>query len=341
MSNGQEQTEAAKFDEIWNSDGKPAAQAEPPQSQPGEQAGAGTESGKDTAATGTEGGAGQQAAAAGGTEGEQGASGAQVDDWLAGVDPAIAARIRAERTEAENRFKALHERVAPLQRTLETLQRQTRQPPTVTPPAAPATGATAAEVDSFFESPKWKQWAEDYPGDAEIMRTAFEQSQRENATKVQTLEQRLAGLEGKLGSVAQVTGDIELNRQTAELERVHPDWREVDQSDDFWLWFDGYRATQPVEVRDAWYDPATLDRWFKNADFTSRMITNYKREAPQAPVVTAAQSASEPAKPDVKLRMSESPSVKGGQRPPATVPLESMTPAEQFHHLWNQANKST
>lgn len=339
MTNGQEQTTTPTFDELWNSDGKPSP-AEPSQTKAPEQEGG--PAAKGTAPIGKEGDAGQQAAATGGAEGEQGSSG-QPDDWLAGagIDPAIAERIRAERRQAEDRFKALHERVAPLQRTLDSLQRQQRQPQQTQAPAQPATGS-AAPTDSFFESDKWKRWAEDYPGDAEIMRTAFEQSQRESTTKVQTLEQRLAGLEGKLGSVAQVTSDIEHNRQIAALTQAHPDWEQINVSDEFWLWFDGYRATQPAEVRGAWYDPPTLDKWFNNAEFLTNTIAAYKREAP-APGATSetTTTASEPVKPqqDVRLRMSEAPVVKGGQRPPATVPLESMTPAEQFHHLWNAANK--
>lgn len=338
MSNEQREP---TFEEIWNAHGAPAA-TEPAATEPAQPAATGDEPGEQTPPAGE----GEQQPAA-----PAAAATAEDFSWVAALPPEVQEkvnRIKEERAAAQSRYDALHGKVAPTQRALAQANSQLANLRSQIA-AQPAAQATSTEDSSYFDSEEWKQYAEAFPGDAKVIAAAIKQGRAADANRIAQLERMVAEQGSVVASTQRVAADVELGRNIQELSARHADWEDINKSEAFWDWFDGYRAAMPEEVRDAFYDPPTLDRWFATAKFTGDMITRFKADtgysAPQAQAPAQPATESTPQQPasqsgSARLRMAASPDVRtSGSAPRGAVPLETLSPKEQFDAVWNASNR--
>lgn len=351
---GEQPTEGQEFDRIFALDddalGNPA-EPKPPVTPPAQAAGEGGEPNSGGQPATGDGGE------SGGTPTEQPAATdtPSDDDWLASANlpEDVVTRIRADREardnairEAQQRYDALHGRLAPTQQRLADTERRlaqmTRQPaePAPTPPVM----QPGQSLDSFFDSAEWKAYADDYPGDAKVMRSALEADRAMWQQHVQHLDARLNQLARRLESTEQVASRSVINEEISLLEKRHPDWMDINNSDEFWGWFDGWRASQPKSLRAMYYDDAKLGELFNDAEWTASLLDGYKAQhqaAPHAQVpaqAPAPQSNStppaQPQAPNGRLAMSVAPTVRGGAALPQAINTDGMSEAEAFDALW-------
>jgi hypothetical protein len=253
--------------------------------------------------------------------------------------------------DAEDRFNALHGKLAPTQRRVSELERelarQAKTPPQAPTPATPA--ATAPTEDSFFDSTEWKRYAEDFPSDAKVLRASHEaQVQAHKATRTQ-LEQRLSSLESRLDQTSQQVASRNVESEVEKLAQAHPDWMEVNASEQFKEWFDGWRATQPKSLRSQFYDGERLKELFNDSEFCIGLLDAYKAQhaptpTPTTPVPPAANAtppqtdSTQPPRRDPVVAMATAPSVQSRAPMTQTVRLEDLPPEQQFEHVWNSLN---
>lgn len=277
-------------------------------------------------------------------------------DWLAALPEDVQNRIKADREErdrkaqeAEDRYKALHGRLAPTQQALaETQQRlaQYQRTPATTV-AEPPAQQPGQSLDSYFDSEIWKEWAEMYPGDAKVLRNGLEAQRQVLQGRIDQLEQRYGQLEQRLGQTEQVATRTVVNDGISRLDATHKDWRDINQSDEFWEWADGWRATQPAKLRELYYDDVQWRDFWNDPDFAIARISEFKaatQRAPEPPVATttpttqpeSTQPTAQPPANNPRLSMSVAPEVRGSPVPPA-ISTDGLSEAELFEHLWNQS----
>lgn len=300
---------------------------------------------------------GQPAPEAGGEEAgatpatEPGATDPSDDDaWIAALPEDAQTRIREWRsqqdaalTDAENRFKALQGKVAPVQRRLSELERERalRTSPAPAPSAAPVQQPHQTQ-DSFFDSDEWQRYAEDFPSDAKVLRASLEAQERASRAQQSQLERRLADLEQRLVQTAQAVQSREAESEIDRLQSVHPDWQDINSSQEFASWFDNWRATQPKSLRGQYYDQQRLGELFNDSEFCIALIDSYKADhaaaQPPAPAATQppATNSTPPAPPrqNVRVSMGVAPEVRGSAPVPQTVKLDDLPPGQQFDYLW-------
>lgn len=291
--------------------------------------------------------AGGQAATVG--SGEPAA--ADTDDWLASLPEDVQTRIKADRAErerqieeSENRFKALHGRVAPIQQRLSELERAHASRTTSQPTAAPPVQQPGQTLDSYFDSTDWKEWSETFPGDAKVMRASLEAQDRVWQERFARLEGRYQNIEQRLEQTVHTVQSRTVDDEASKLEAAHSDWREINNSDEFWNWFEGWKLTQPKSQRGQYYDPEALQSLWNDSDFAIARISEYKTTVappaaptPPAPAAQTPPESTQPAQPPARnprLSMSVAPEVRGAAVPPA-VSTEGMSEAQLFDHLWN------
>lgn len=271
------------------------------------------------------------------------------DDWISALPEDAQARIKAEREarkqeldQAEVRYRALHGRLAPTQQALSDAQRRLAQVTATPAQAATPTPQPGQTADSYFDSPAFKAYEADFPGDAKVMREAHLAQQQAHQQQLASLEGKLNALAQRLESTEQVTSRTAIQSEAEKLAAKHPDWQEINESAEFWDYFDDYRARQPKSIRAMYYDEGQLKQMFSDAEFTSAMIDGYKQAkagpavVPTTPAATTPEST-QPAQPSAqsaRVAMSVAPTVRGGGTIPAAIPLDQMDPAQQFEHLW-------
>lgn len=294
--------------------------------------------------------------------GEPGTTGAtdpppvEPDSWLSSLPEDVQARIREDREAREqalrderNRYEALHGRVAPLQRRLSELENQMRYQPQPAEPQAPAAPAMqpGQSLDSYFDSDDWKEYDRMYPGDAKVLRAGLEAQERHWGQRYTQLEQQLQGLAQRLDTTTQAVQSRTVTDEMAKLEAAHPDWRDLDQSEDFWGWAESWRASQPKSTRGMYYDQDQWKAMWSDSEFAIARINEYKAAtqppappAPTPPVPPQPESTQPPAQPaprDPRLSMSVAPQVRGSPVPPA-VSTEGWTEAQLFEHAFYDPN---
>lgn len=274
------------------------------------------------------------------------------DDWVTSLPPEVQEKIAAERTAAQQRYDALHGRVVPLQRQLSRLQTPQRQaaPAAPTPQQQQVVARQEAALEDFFKSPSWTEYEASYPGDAKVMRAGLERQAADTQGKIGTLEQRLGQFESQLVATTSTVQSAALDTQVNMLEAAHPDWREFNNSNEFWDWFfEDWRYNQPKEVRGVYFDDAKLNEMWADHEFAGARIAEYKARATPAPTpaVPATQDGQQHPQPtqaqptppaptaaQVRQSMAASPTIKGGAQVPRGVPVETMTEEERFDALW-------
>lgn len=297
----------------------------------------------------------------GGTPTEQPGDPATSTDWLAALPEDVQARIREEREQRdreradfERRYNSLHGRLAPTQQALADTQRRLQQ--LSAPRDHHDSVAELPTSADFFESPKWKQYAETFPGDAEIVRAQFDAQRSMYQQALSKVEGRLQELDQRLGKTEQVTSRNVVNDEISILEARHKDWRELNESPQFWDWFFGeWVQKQPRTLRDQYLDQGRLGEYLSDGSWTANVLDDYKAQlqpppaasstppAPNnAPAVESTQPAqtppatATPPRVPARMQMGVAPEVRGSSPSTQAVPLDSLSEAEQFDAIWAQ-----
>lgn len=187
-------------------------------------------------------------------------------------------RLEAESVEHRRNFDSLHSRIAPVQRELEATKRElARRQQTQAPTQQSQLAATqnrptmVGAAMAQFETPEFKQYESLFPDEAAIHK-------RNTLAVAEANDLRIGQLEGVLGNTAQRIQQIEAASEKAarreelsELDKVHPDWREINTSDDFWDYFG------EIEHLFGFADEADKTRRLQNRRFVSGILDTYKK----------------------------------------------------------------
>lgn len=194
---------------------------------------------------------------------------------------------------------------------------------------APAPAPTAADDEaSYFDSPDWKELERDYPEEAKRQRNAIEtrveRAEKAYNRRIKELETKIENLSSE---IVPAVSEIRSQREIAALEKVHPDWRDIDQDPEFDVWFEEL----PEKVRDGIS--------FNNANDVTWLLTQFKRDQALADNAAAESAAADKPAPSAAvtkaterraetLKANVVPKVAGAAV--ARVHSANLTPAEDF-----------
>lgn len=228
-------------------------------------------------------------------------------------------RLAEEAAQRERDFKALHSRVAPVQRELdiakqELAKRSTSAPPTQQPEVQ---AASLAAVQAQFETPEWKEYERLYPDDAALQK-------RNQLAIAQAMDAQLGRLAGAMESQIERINRLDRERAEAQQQReiealsqAHPDWQELNESDEFWDWF------QTKEHLFGFRDEADRQHRLNNRMFVSDLLDMFKvtNKPVSAPAPTQPEAGHQPRSASAALALAASPRSAGtGIRRPTGAP---------------------
>lgn len=241
------------------------------------------------------------------------------------VEAILAERQRLTEEAAQSRrdFAALHSRVAPVQRELDIAKRelaQVRQPaaPQQQPqPAQPAVHSAVAALEAQFTSPKWQEYERLYPEDAAIHKDNQLALARVTDEQSNRLEYAIRDQFQRVGRIEQDRQEVFKRDEIRALEQAHPDWQQLNESAEFWDWF------ETKEVLFGFQNEGDKRNRMQNRNFVSTLLDMYKSEGARgeqqagsnsAPV----QQATQPQSADAVVALAASPrNTGGGIRRPA------------------------
>lgn len=208
----------------------------------------------DTGVTAGDEAGGQAAAGAGADDGQGQSDGATDGDQAAAAAPAPAPaseepfpgyntlspeareafdRLNEKHRKVENDYRALHGMTAPMQRQNAELRRQhdamsarIQQLEQLDRTNRDASAAKDEALNGLEE------WAKQFPEESKVL-MALVNPLRD---KVTALEGQLTAARAELGTLAADRQQAALAREIGELEKVHPDWRSIHDSPDYWEW---------------------------------------------------------------------------------------------------------
>ena len=278
--------------------------------------------------------------------------------WLASLPQ----EARDEYTQARDRLKqyerdlaqerqargAVEGRLAPVQRALSRreqeiaqLQSRLKQQPDM-PTGGSAAPTSPSDLNELFTSDRWKQWASDFPSEAQTMQEALSRTASASEAKFRQLEEKLAAMEPQFGTMNDRLERIASAEEQTRLYTAHPDYQQIDQSGEFWQWFESYRDEQPAEYRRLLQDKEWLAAQFKGADFPISLLNAYKRDVHLAEIAMSAEQPV-PARPaearpaerqsSAAARLAVAPSVKQSAAPRGGRKFDS--PGEEFEAIFN------
>ena len=254
-----------------------------------------------------------------------------LDDLPENIRQSVETILEAKRTAEEalaqqqRDFEALKGRVAPVQRELDIAKRELAnrtapQAPQQRP--QPQAVSTVAATQAQFETPEWKEYERLYPEDANIQK-------RNQLALAQQMDDRIGRLEAVFESEAQRINRLEQERMEAakradidEIAARHPDWDAINQSDEFWDWFN----QQPALTHS---DERVLRQRLNDKNFVINTLNFYK--AVNAPTTAAPPGAGTPpattqtgvaSQPDPTLALASAPRNAGAgvRRPQGGAP---------------------
>lgn len=254
--------------------------------------------------------------------------------------------LQAELAKARNDHAAMAGKIAPLQRRLAELTREpaTQPAPAGGSPSKPVVAPqTDEEIDALLSTPEFAEYAATFPEEAKAlrssMRKAVKAAEQIAEKRVNDALQRLEGrINPVLSKVEQTQLRDDLNQRIAQLEAVHPDWRQHSESEAFSSWFMGeYVPALPEDQQRLFLDQHYTTRALSQPKFAARVLTEYKRdrgivtEAPTPDPEPQPQPTATPAAPagNARLSMAAAPAVTA---PPAAtrVRLDQLPVEEQF-----------
>jgi hypothetical protein len=250
-------------------------------------------------------GAAAQGAVGGGDAGAAGAAASGEEPFPGYNDmpaPAREAYDKAvqDRRKYENDYKALHGMTAPLQRgnaelrrQLESQQARIQQLEQLERKHVDVSAAKDQALQEFDE------WAKQYPEESKAL-LALVNPLRD---KVATLEGSLTAARAELGTLHAERQQAALDREVGELEKIHPDWRSIYHSQDYWDWL----SAQPPGIQG-------LNSSMFAGD-TIQLLSLFKGNRPRAEsTAAAAPAAAAPGVADA-VQQRRSQALKQGTQP--------------------------
>lgn len=234
-------------------------------------------------------------------------------------------RLAEEAAQRERDFRALHNRVAPVQRELDIAKQELAKRSTSAPPPQQpdVQSPSLAAVQAQFETPEWKEYERLYPDDAALQR-------RNQLAIAQAMDAQVARLAGAMESQIERINRLDRERAEAQQQRerealsqAHPDWQELNESDEFWDWF------QTKEHLFGFRDEADKQHRLNNRMFVSDLLDMFKatNKPVSAPAPTQPEAGHQPRPASAALALAASPRSAGsGIRRPSGSP----SPGDEF-----------
>lgn len=228
-------------------------------------------------------------------------------------------RLAEEAAQRERDFRALHNRVAPVQRELDIAKQELAKRSTSAPPPQQpdVQSPSLAAVQAQFETPEWKEYERLYPDDAALQR-------RNQLAIAQAMDAQVARLAGAMESQIERINRLDRERFEAQQQRerdalsqAHPDWQELNESDEFWDWF------QTKEHLFGFRDEADRQHRLNNRMFVSDLLDMFKatNKPVSAPAPTQPEAGQQPRPASAALALAASPRSAGtGIRRPTGAP---------------------
>lgn len=234
-------------------------------------------------------------------------------------------RLAEEAAQRERDFRALHNRVAPVQRELDIAKQELAKRSTSAPPPQQpdVQSPSLAAVQAQFESAEWKEYERLYPDDAALQK-------RNQIAIAQAMDAQVARLAGAIESQAERISRLDRERAAAQQQReiealsqAHPDWQELNESDEFWAWFES------KEHLFGFRDEADRQHRLNNRMFVSDLLDMFKvaNKPVGAPAPTQPEAGHQPRPASAALALAASPRSAGtGIRRPTGAP----SPGDEF-----------
>lgn len=217
-------------------------------------------------------------------------------------------------------YQAVHGRLAPMQRKIAEMEQAARSSSEAAP--KPPQGQSVSTEQSLQD--ELKAIEEDYPEIAKAFKRKF-----------QALEQRLEQMGSKFEPVVRQIGH---QTEVQHLTQAHPDWREINASEDFHQFVEWWWSNQPPHFQQAIGGDEGLRQAFNRADFTIPLLNQYKTLRRPSPQTATAQTPqrSQPSAQTARRAMSAAPNVRSSGLPPA-VDMSKLPEEDQFALLMAQA----
>lgn len=250
------------------------------------------------------------------------------DDVRQQVETILEARNKANEEAAQVRrdLEAMKGRVAPVQRELDSAKQQLARfqqqaPQQPQPPAqgraAPPSAVTQAQA--HFESPVFKDYEKLYPEDAAIQKQSQLTLARAQDAQMAVVLEQLGNINRAMSGEAERINRIEQDRMSVakraeldELAQAHPDWQQINETDEFWDWFNGKTSLFGIRSEDE------MCRRVNDKAFVIEALNLYKASPQYATPATqsapAAHVATEVQQPtaNAALRLASAPRNTGG-----------------------------
>jgi hypothetical protein len=224
-------------------------------------------------------------------------------------------------------YQAVYGRLAPMQRKIAEMEQAARASSEAV--SKPPQGQSAGTEESLHDD--LKPLEEDYPEIARAIKAEREASQR----RLQALEQRFEQMGSTFEPVVRQFGH---QTEVQRLTQAHPDWQDINASEDFQGFVSWWWSNQPPAFRQAIGGDEGLMRAFNQAEFTIPLLNQYKelRKQPAQPPAPAPAQRSQPNAQTGRRAMSAAPNVRSSGLPPA-VDMSSLPEEDQFAMLMEQA----
>jgi hypothetical protein len=142
-------------------------------------------------------------------------------------------KVIADRKKYENDYRALHGMTAPLQRGNAELRRQ-QEALVARIQQLEQLGRKQQDVSAAKDqvTQEFDEWSKQFPEESRAL-----------LAMVNPLREKVTALEGSLNAAQAELGNLHVERQQAalarevgELDKAHPEWRSIHESQDYWDW---------------------------------------------------------------------------------------------------------
>ena len=248
-----------------------------------------------------------------------------------------------EATQVRRDLEAMKGRVAPVQRELDSAKQQLARfqqqapQPQPQPQGAAAPPSAVALAQSHFESKAFKDFEAMYPEEAAIQKQSqlvLAQAQDAQAMAVlQQLDQLTRTVHGEAERINRFEQERMSAAKRAELDELttaHPDWQQINESDEFWDWFNSKTSLFGIRSEDEMRRRVNDKAFVIEALNLYKASPQYAAPATQAPASVAAEVTHRPA--NAALRLASAPRNTGGG---VTRPKGPATAGDEFMAAFN------
>lgn len=261
------------------------------------------------------------------------------------VETILEARNKATEEAAQVRrdLEAMKGRVAPVQRELDAAKQQlARFQPTAPqtqpqPQGAAAPPSAVALAQSHFESREFKDYERLYPEEAAIQKQSQLVLAQAQDTQAMAVLRQLDQLNRTIHGESERINRFEQERMSAakraeldELTATHPDWQQINESDEFWDWFNDKTSLFGIRSEDEMRRRVNDKAFVIEALNLYKASPQYASPAAQAQPRAAAEVTQRPA--DAALRLASAPRNTGGG---VTRPKGPASAGDEFMAAFN------